>query len=171
MTIRPERPTDGPERDALTAAAFAGHPHSDGSEVALLHRLAEDGDLALSLVATDDDGALLGHLALSPVTISDGTPAKVGTGWYGLGPMAVRPDAQHRGIGAALVREALAWIAAQGAGGCVLLGDPAFYGRLGFAPIPGLVLPGFPEAYFLGVALGPVVPQGTVAYANAFGVA
>lgn len=165
MLIRPERPTDLPERDALTAAAFANHPHTDGSEVPLLHGLAADGDLALSLVVENDNGTLLGHLALSPVALSDGTP-----GWYGLGPMAVRPDAQGVGLGSALVREALAWLKAQEAGGCVLLGDPAFYGRLGFAPIPGLVLPGFPEAFFLGVALRTPAPQGTVAYARAFGL-
>lgn len=165
MHIRPEHPGDLPARDALIAAAFAHHPHSDGSEVPLLHALAADGDLALSLVAEDDDGSLLGHLALSPVTVSDGTP-----GWYGLGPMAVCPEAQRQGIGSALVREALAWMAMRNAGGCVLLGDPAFYARLGFAPVPGLVLPGFPEAYFLGVVLASPAPQGTVGYARAFGL-
>ncbi|MEC4630073.1 N-acetyltransferase, partial [Bacillus safensis] len=86
---------------------------------------------------------LLGHVAVSPVTVSDGS-----TGWYGLGPISVLPARQGQGIGAALMRAAIDALRQQGARGCVLLGEPAYYGRFGFRAEPGLVLPGVPAEYF-----------------------
>ena len=56
----------------------------------------------------------------------------------------------------------------RGAAGCVLLGEPAFYGRFGFKAEPQLRLPGVPPEYFQALAFGPSRPQGTVAYHAAF---
>jgi putative acetyltransferase len=56
----------------------------------------------------------------------------------------------------------------RGAQGCVLLGDPAYYRRFGFAPDPRLVLPGVPPEYFQALPFGDAVPAGTVAYHAAF---
>jgi GNAT superfamily N-acetyltransferase len=100
-TVRPERPGDEKAIQRLIEEAFAGHPHSDGSEPAIVERLRTDGDLALSLVA-DDKGAIVGQAAISPVAISDGSP-----GWHGLGPVSVLPTRQGEGIGSHLIREAL----------------------------------------------------------------
>ena len=83
-TIREERPGDEQAITALVDAAFRDAPHSDGTEAAIVERLRADGDLALSLVAAE--GSLVGHVAFSPVTLSDGTAR-----WYGLGPVAVSP--------------------------------------------------------------------------------
>src|SRR5690606_18603384 len=110
----------------LVAAAFDGHPHSDGSEPAIVDRLRADGDLTISLVA-EDGGEIVGHIAFSPVTISDGNE-----GWFGLGPVAVAPQRQREGIGAALIEHGLALLRERGSAGCVVLGDPAYYGRFGF---------------------------------------
>ena len=51
-----------------------------------------------------------------------------------LGPLAVAPHHQRQGIGAALVREGLRRLAATGAPTVLVLGDPGYYGRFGFAP-------------------------------------
>src|SRR5690349_3981176 len=126
-TIRDERPGDEAAIAALTAIAFRSVRHSDGSEAAIIERLRAAGDLALSLVAENLDQAIIGHVAFSRVAISDGTP-----GWYGLGPISVIPLRQRAGIGGALATEGLARLREIGAAGCVVLGDPQYYGPLGF---------------------------------------
>ena len=161
-TIRDERPGDFVAIAALTQAAFRDAEHSDGTEPAIVERLRTDGDLTLSLVA--EDGELLGHAAFSPVTVSDGS-----TGWYGLGPVSVSPHRQREGIGSALIRVGLERLRVGGASGCVVLGDPAWYGRLGFRHNPRLAYPGPPPEYFQMLAFGDGVPVGTVRYAPAFG--
>src|SRR5690606_20299677 len=111
---------------ALTAAAFAGVPYASGTEPAIIAALRAAGALRLSLVAAEGQ-ELLGHVAFSPVIIGGRD-----RGWLGLGPLSVRPDRQRRGIGSALVRTGLERLRRDGAGGCVLLGDPAYYRRFGF---------------------------------------
>lgn len=164
FTIRPERAGDEAAIAALTAAAFRDVRYSDGSEVAIVGRLRSAGDLALSLVAEDRDGAIVGHVAFSPVAVSDGTP-----GWYGLGPISVIPLRQRAGIGSGLIEESLIRLAAIGARGCVVLGEPGYYRRFGFRHDPELVFPGPPPAYFQRLAFDAEVPAGIVSYAPAFG--
>ncbi len=118
MRIRSETPDDITAIRALTARAFAGHPHSDGSEPAIIDRLRLADALTLSLVA-EQDGAPVGHLALSPVDWEGGH------GWFGLGPVSVDPSHQGKGIGSALIRQALEHLQAAGFSGCVVAGDPA----------------------------------------------
>ena len=65
--------------------------------------------LAISLVA-EVDGEVVGHIAFSPVTISDGSQ-----NWYGLGPISVLPKCQRQGIGRALMQEGLSRLKARGA--------------------------------------------------------
>ena len=161
-TIREERPGDEQAITALVDAAFRDAPHSDGTEAAIVERLRADGDLALSLVAAE--GSLVGHVAFSPVTLSDGTVR-----WYGLGPVAVSPRRQGEGIGTALVRQGLERLQAMEAGGCVVLGEPGHYGRFGFRHDPRLAFPGPPPEYFQRLVLDGEPPAGTVRYARAFG--
>ncbi len=163
VTMRPERVGDAAAISALTAAAFAGVEHSDGSEPAIVERLRANGDLALSLVAEDEDG-IVGHVAVSPVDISDGA-----IGWYGLGPISVHPDHQRSGVGFRLMQRAIADMRVKGARGIVLLGDPAYYGRFGFEHDPKLAYPGPPPEYFQRLVLDGDAPIGTVTYAPAFG--
>ncbi|MNT78256.1 hypothetical protein D3C72_2174740 [compost metagenome] len=80
------------------------------------------------------------------------------------------PARQGQGIGRRLMDAALAGLAGAGAQGCVLLGDPAFYGRFGFVVRPGLVLPGVPPEYFQAVSFHGAWPVGEVRYHAAFGV-
>ncbi|MCY1284125.1 Acetyltransferase (GNAT) family protein [compost metagenome] len=162
LCLRPETPADIDAIDALTRAAFRDAPHTDHTEQFIVKALRAAGALTLSLVA-ELDGTLLGHVALSPVSLSDGTP-----GWFGLGPISVSPAQQGRGIGSQLMRAALQALQAQGAAGCVLLGDPGFYARFGFRAEPGLVLPEVPPEYFQALSFGAPLPRGVVSYHAAF---
>lgn len=160
--IRPESPGDVETIHALTAAAFQHAPHSSHTEHLIVDALRAADSLTLSLV-DEREGELIGHVAVSPVSLSDGT-----RGWFGLGPISVLPAWQGRGVGSGLMRAALQRLREQGAGGCVLLGDPAFYGRFGFRAEPGLLLPGVPPEYFQAVALQGTLPHGAVTYHEAF---
>jgi putative acetyltransferase len=162
MIVRPEQPADVDAIRTLTETAFRTAPHADGTEHLIIDRLRAAGVLTLSLVA-ELDGVIVGHVAVSPVTVSDGS-----AGWYGLGPISVDPALQGKGIGGRLVREGLQRLKALGATGCVLLGDPAYYGRFGFEADPKLTLDGVPPEYFMRVAFSPVYGGGTVSYHPGF---
>jgi putative acetyltransferase len=162
MLLRPESPCDAPAIRALVTAAFRDAPHADGTEADIVDALRRHGALTLSLIAAEAD-EIVGHVAFSPVTVG-GLP-----GWFGLGPVAVRRDRRRRGLGAALVRAGLDDLTAGGAGGCVVLGDPAYYGRFGFAPDPAVRLAGVPAAYFQSLHLGGGRRGGEVRYHPAFG--
>lgn len=162
-TIRPEAPGDAATISALTEAAFRNMPFSDGDEAQLVERLRADGDLALSLVAEDAE-RIVGHIAFSPVTLSDGSE-----GWFGLGPVSVWPELHGRSIGSALVKRGIADLRVRGARGIVLLGDPAYYARFGFEADPALRYPGPPPEYFQRLVLDGEPPSGVVSYARAFG--
>jgi predicted N-acetyltransferase YhbS len=163
-TLRPERASDEAAIAAVVTAAFADHPHSAGSEAFIVQRLRDAGELTLSLMAHDPEGTILAHVAFSPVSTAAGVE-----GWYGLGPVSVIPARQREGIGSALIRDGLARLEALGAAGCVVLGEPAYYGRFGFAHDPALTYPGPPPRYFQRLLLRGENPRGEVRYSAAFG--
>jgi predicted N-acetyltransferase YhbS len=162
ITIRPEKPGDETTIHALTEAAFRDMEHADGDEQDLIDGLREAGDLTLSLVA-EDATRIVGHIAMSPVTIADGAQ-----NWYGLGPVSVWPDLQGRGIGGALVKRAIADMRKSGAKGIILLGSPEYYSRFGFIHEPQLTFPGPPPEYFQALLLDGDMPSGEVTYAPGF---
>ncbi|TVQ51987.1 MAG: N-acetyltransferase [Rhodobacteraceae bacterium] len=163
MIIRLETSTDAAAIRTVTEAAFAGAEHSAGTEAAIVEALRGAGVLTLSLVA-DDEGACIGHAAFSPVAIG-GAEGR----WFGLGPVSVRADRQRRGVGSALIRIGLERLGAQGAHGCVVLGDPVYYCRFGFVADPAIRLEGVPPQHLQRLALTGAAPQGLVAYHAAFG--
>ncbi len=160
--IREENPADVSAIGATITAAFETAPHSDGTESTIVERLRAEKALTVSLVA-EEDGVLVGHIAFSPVRINGSA-----TGWYGLGPLAVRPDRQRQGTGSRLVEAGLDAIIRLGARGCVVLGDPAYYARFGFANEAALLLPGVPAEYFQCLRFDGDDQQGTVSYHAAF---
>lgn len=160
--IRPEQPADMAAIRALTEAAFRQAEHSSHIEQFIVDALRDRGELTVSLVA-EQDGAVVGHVAVSPVAVSDGS-----AGWFGLGPISVLPARQGQGVGAALMQAAIDALRSQQAHGCVLLGEPAYYGRFGFRAEPGLILPGVPAEYFQALCLQPPMAQGEVRYSPAF---
>ncbi len=162
MIIRDERPGEIAAIHALVTEAFLAAPHASGTEGAIVDALRADDALTLSLVAMAD-GALAGHAAFSPVLI-DGEKCD----WFGLGPVAVSPASRRRGIGHALVEAGLKRLQALGAGGCVVLGDPAYYGRFGFANDPALRFADAPAEYFQMLRFTDEAPRGDVVYHPAF---
>ncbi len=162
LGIRAETPADILAIETLTAAAFATAPHSSGTEQFIVNALRRAGQLSISLVA-EENGEIVGHVALSPVTLSSGAEH-----WYGLGPISVAPARQGTGIGSRLMGAALAALRELGAQGCVLLGDPGYYSRFGFVVRPGLVLPGVPAEYFQALSFSGEWPVGDVSYHLAF---
>lgn len=163
VDLRAESAQDADAIFALTQAAFEPMQFSDGDEAELVNALRKDGDLTLSLVA-ERDGALAGHIAFSPVSISDGA-----RDWYGLGPVSVAPALQRQGIGSALIREGIAQMKGRGARGIVLLGSDEYYPRFGFEQRSALQYPGGPACYFQALRIVGEWPRGTVTYAPAFG--
>ncbi|HOD06067.1 MAG TPA: N-acetyltransferase [Anaerolineaceae bacterium] len=163
ILIRDEREDDAEIITAVTAAAFETMEISDHTEQFIVKALRAAGALTVSLVA-EVDGAVVGHIAFSPIAISDGTPD-----WYGLGPVSVLPKDQRMGIGKALIWEGLARLKGLGAKGCCLVGHPEYYGRFGFENVTGLGLEGVPPEAFFALAFDGPMPQGSVAFHEAFG--
>jgi putative acetyltransferase len=91
----------------------------------------------LSLVA-EIDGAVVGHVMVSYVDLEAGDEEDVGTAAHrrvlSLAPVAVRPEHQSRGIGGALVRDAIAVADRRREPLIVLIGHPWYYPRFGFVP-------------------------------------
>jgi len=162
IQIRPETAADIQQIEDLTVAAFLNAPHTDHTEQFIVKALRNAGALSISLVA-EDESRILGHVALSAVSVSDGA-----SGWYGLGPISVLPTEQGKGIGSRLMKAAIEQLKALDANGCVLLGEPAYYERFGFKAVAGLELPGVPPEYFQALLLQGNCPQGTVSYHQAF---
>ncbi|MVT55749.1 GNAT family N-acetyltransferase [Bradyrhizobium yuanmingense] len=166
MLIRDERVEDGEAIGQVTSAAFARASHSSGTEPRIIEALRQAGALTVSLVATSDEAGIVGHVAFSPVQINQDSAR-----WYGLGPVSVAPQMQRHGIGRSLIREGLARLAALDADGCVVFGDPAYYGRFGFVSDPLLTYGGEPSRYFQRIVLKGETPSGDVSYHAAFDVA
>lgn len=162
MKIRAETSADRQAIEAVTVTAFSGAEHTSHTEQHIVNGLRKAGQLSVSLVA-ELNGAVVGHVAISPVAISDGA-----RGWFGLGPISVLPQYQRSGIGSQLVREALRIIRRRGASGCVVLGDPDYYSRFGFRVNPDLGFPGVPAEYFQTRSFDSSQPRGIVSYHEAF---
>src|SRR4051794_36538871 len=121
MLLRRERPDDVPAVQELCLAAF-GRP----TEPRLLAALRQDeGWLEHLALVAEHDGRLVGHVCCTRARVGD-VPA------LGLGPIGVHPAHQRRGTGSALVHAVVAAAEARDERLVCLLGDPAFYGRLGF---------------------------------------
>jgi putative acetyltransferase len=162
LSIRAETERDAAVISEVTVAAFASLPISRHTEQFIIEALRSAAALTLSLVA-EMGGRVVGHLAFSPVTISDGTG-----GWYGLGPLSVLPTHQRTGIGKALVRAGLARLRGLGARGCCLVGHPDYYRKFGFENVAGLTLEGVPPEVFFALSFDGHWPQGRVTFHEAF---
>ena len=162
VKIRSETPHDIPIIRQITEAAFAKAEHNSGTEAAIVDHLRAAGALAISLVAEAADN-VVGHVAFSPISVEGKS-----CGWYGLGPVSVRPGWQGKGIGSQLVREGLARLVDAGGKGCVVLGDPGYYRRFRFESDPDLRLEDVPAEYFMRLVLKGPVPTGRVTYHAAF---
>jgi putative acetyltransferase len=162
ITIRDETDADAHAITEVTVAAFKTLAISRHTEQFIVAALRAAGALAVSLVA-EADGRAVGHIAFSPVAISDGT-----RNWYDLGPVSVLPACQRQGIGKALIREGLSRLKDRKARGCCLVGHPEYYRQFGFSNTPGLGVEGVPSEVFFALSFDGHVPQGTVTFHEAF---
>jgi putative acetyltransferase len=158
MIIRDERPEeDAAAVRALLEAAFGGP-----LEAELVDRLRQDGDVVLGLVA-EEAGRVVGHVLLSRMT----APFRA----LALAPLAVLPERQRTGIGGRLVRAALARATAEDFDAVIVVGEPAYYQRLGFdaALARGFLSP-YAGPFLMARALRGALPvaTGRLAHAPAF---
>lgn len=165
MIVRRERPGDHAAVRAVHEAAFG--PGDDVVEGRLVDELREDAGFLphLSLVAVAGDD-VVGH-----VIATRGWLEPLGHPVLGLGPLGVRPDHQHAGIGTVLVHALLAVAEAAGERLVALLGSPDYYRRFGFVPAAELGVaapdPAWGEHFQARYLNGPPV-QGAFRYAEPF---
>ena len=162
MILRKETIADIDAITKVTIAAFKNLAVSNQTEQYIINALRDADALALSLVA-EIDGRIVGHIAFSPVIISDGTKD-----WYGLGPISVLPEYQKQGIGKSLINKGLSLLKELCGQGCALVGDPNYYKPLGFRNYPDLVHDGIPQEVLLALPFNEKVPQGTIEFHESF---
>jgi putative acetyltransferase len=162
IVIRSETDADVNAITEVTVAAFRTLKISNHTEQLIITALRTAKALTVSLVAKVDN-RVIGHIAFSPVTISDGT-----RNWYGLGPVSVLPEYQRKGIGKDLIREGLSQLKDLDAQGCCLVGHPNYYRKFGFKNMPELVLEGVPQEFFFALSFKGYTPKGTVTFHDGF---
>lgn len=162
VKLRSETDADVSAITEVTAAAFKTLEISNHTEQFIIAALRAANALTVSLVA-EVDGRVIGHIAFSPVSISDGT-----RNWYGLGPVSVLPEYQRQGIGKALIQEGLSRLKEMNAQGCCLVGHPDYYRKFGFKNMPGLVPEGVPQEVFFALSFNGHTPQGAITFHDAF---
>jgi putative acetyltransferase len=122
MRIRMEEAADIPRIHAVNLAAF-----ESATEATLVDALRVQAVDAISLVA-EDDRDIVGHIMFSPVRLTGADDIRT----MALAPMAVIPERQRAGIGAAMVRDGLAQCRRRGVEAVFVVGHPAYYPRFGF---------------------------------------
>lgn len=152
ITYRPEAPDDAHAILALTDRAFGPGRYAKAAE-----RLRESNTVLRELSISAWRGqALLGSVRMWPVKVGDGTSVF-------LGPIAVEAEERKLGIGARLVEMACAAAREAGWASVFLVGDAPYFGRMGFAAAPGLVMPGPVDqrrVLWKALAEGAVAPEG-----------
>ncbi|NID17524.1 GNAT family N-acetyltransferase [Luteibacter yeojuensis] len=121
--VRAATATDLDAIVAVHRAAFCRDAEAD-----LVRRLVEAGRDAISLVAVDDEDAVVGHVLFSPLTVEEGDDGKA----LGLAPVAVLPTHQRQGVGRALIEEGIGACFVRDARAVFVLGSPAYYAGFGF---------------------------------------
>ena len=162
IVIRDQAEGDFASIHAVVEAAFKTAAHTCGREQFILDALWRTGAATVALVA-EETGAIIGQTAFSKVLVGGKN-----VGWHGCGPVSVLPGRQKQGIGSTLMRAGLERLRALGSKGCVVVGDPNYYRRFGFAGTSLMVAPGVGSEYFMAQSFGEAMPRGPVAFDPAF---
>lgn len=158
-TIRQETEGDEAAITSVVAQAFEGKPYADDNDAKLVDGLRAVGALILSLVATQK-GQIIGQIALSPATIGEDR-------YLCIGPLAVLPKYQRKGVGSALMGHALGVAQVYGRDGVVVQGDLRYYSRFGFEVFDGVTFAG-DGAQFIQVLPWAGTPKGEVRFHPVF---
>ena len=161
LRVQPESREDS---DAIRVVHLAAFPTP--AEANLVKMLHEDGDAEISLVAKDG-AQVVGHVMLSRMQVEGGGRRYRA---LGLGPVAVIPELQRRGVGSALIDEAMRLAEQRGDEIVFLLGEPDYYCRFGFSPEAAAPFASpYAGPYFMAKSFGSPLPaSGMAAYASAF---
>ena len=100
----------------------------DENLLPLVRDLLADAAVTTSLVGVVDS-QIVGHAIFTMCSVG-GSNVNAAL----LGPLAVKPAWQRRGFGSAIVRAGLRRLKEMDVNLVYVLGDPAYYGRLGFRP-------------------------------------
>lgn len=121
IEIRESAPDDLAAIESLYPEAFP-----DEDLLPLVRELLRASSSRLSLLGTVD-GLLVGHVIFTKCHVAESAgPDAL------LGPLAIAPAWQRRGIGSAVIRAGLRHLEDAGVTQVYVLGDPRYYGRLGF---------------------------------------
>jgi putative acetyltransferase len=146
----------------LVIAAFKTLPVACGREQFVMDTLWTSGAATVALVA-EHGGEIVGQAAFSKATVGGQD-----VGWHGCGPVSVLPARHKQGIGSALMRAGLERLRALGSKGCVVVGDPNYYPRFGFANTDAMFEPGVPPEVFMAIQFAGGMPRGEVRFDEAF---
>ena len=167
FSIRDQTETDFAAVHQLVIAAFKTLPVACGREQFVMDALWRTGAATVALVAEErgatGTGAIVGQAAFSKVLVGGAD-----VGWHGCGPVAVLPARHKQGIGSALMRAGLERLRVLGSKGCVVVGDPAYYPRFGFANTDAMFEPGVPPEVFMAISFDGAMPRGEVKFDKAF---
>ena len=133
ITIRAERPADGPMIADVVLRAYANVAYSDHREHLMIERLrgTDAYSTELSLLA-EIDGEAAGHILLTKACI---VSAHSSVATLALAPLSVVPEHQSCGVGKRLVRAAQRCAADRGFGSILLVGVPSYYPQFGYEPL------------------------------------
>lgn len=169
VRVRLEVPGDEVDVRRVELAAFAGPEEAD-----IVDRLRRESPGGwISIVACTADEQIVGHLLMSPCPVENEDGSLRGE-VLAIGPVAVQPGAQGRGVGSALMAAAQGLAVARRVPALVLLGRPEFYGRFGFVPARDLGLEAPAAAWPDAAWMARLLPawrdeiRGTVRYPEAF---
>ncbi len=169
VSVRLEAPGDEAGVRRVHETAFTGPEEAD-----IVDRIRREAPTGWqSLVAVDAEGGIVGHVLLSPCPVEGEEGERVGE-VLALGPIAVLPEVQLRGVGSALMATAMSLALARAVAAIVLLGHPSYYPRFGFgsARDMGLEPPAaaWPDAAWMARLLPAWTDamRGTVRYPEAF---
>jgi putative acetyltransferase len=169
VAIRFEVAGDEPGIRAVELAAFTGPEEAD-----IVDAIREDApDGWRSMVAADTAGRIVGHLLMTPCPVEDEEGTVLAT-VLAIGPVAVDPAVQSRGVGSALMAAAMSLAVARAVPALVLLGHPTYYPKFGFESARGAGLEppaaAWPDAAWMARLLPAWSDEmaGTVRYHEAF---